>query len=343
MSNEDNQAKLSIIIPIYNKELYLRSAIKSIEDQCYDDLEVILVDDGSTDKSSLICDELSGEYSWIKVAHQNNMGVSAARNRGLSMANGKYVLFMDADDLIAENAILDVIEIMEQSSADICFYSYSLIQGETIDQIPREWKYESDYILKHTKDFEQLFIDLLNSNIISNIGTKIYKKSILSDICFIPFNICEDVAFCIDAILRSDHIAYINKPFYLYRQNVYGSLMSGYKQNYFEAACLLINKLNNVRVRFNGSPASDTVYISYIDVVCKKMLANESTQTIKQFYKICSSIIIADEFVELIKNSGSHNLKNRIFYFVLNRNLFALIYTYYKFYNIYKTMSTNRS
>lgn len=333
---EDEQIKLSIIMPVYNKGMYLRSAIISIIDQCCDSIEIILVDDGSTDNSSYVCDEFSTKFSWIRVLHQSNSGVSAARNRGLLAASGKYILFMDADDLIADSAINEILKTMEHISADICIYNYSVFQDEHFIPGLEARKSEADVIVKNTEDFEALFLDLLESNVISNIGTKIYKRSIIAGLCFIPFNICEDVSFCIDAIMQSERIAYINKPIYIYRQNVSGSLMSGYKQNYFEAACVLIGKFNRLRLHFSNSVDSKKSYIKYTDIVCKKILINESKLSFNSFYRICLAITISEEFAMLFNIACHDNIKNRVFYIILKNKLFLIIYIYYLTYTYIK-------
>ena len=93
--------KISIIIPVYNVEKYLRECLDSILAQSYKDFEIILADDGSTDSSGNICDEYSMKYENIKVLHKNNNGLSSARNAGLDIAQGEYILFIDSDDVVS--------------------------------------------------------------------------------------------------------------------------------------------------------------------------------------------------------------------------------------------------
>ena len=93
--------KISIIIPVYNVKKYLRECLDSILAQSYKDFEIIIVDDGSTDSSGNICDEYSMKYENIKVLHKNNNGLSSARNAGLDIAQGEYILFFDCDDVVS--------------------------------------------------------------------------------------------------------------------------------------------------------------------------------------------------------------------------------------------------
>ena len=92
------QPKISVIVPVYNVEPYLRKSINSLVEQTYSNLEIILVDDGSTDGSEAICDEYADRYPHIKVIHQKNAGQSAARNAGIEMAAGEWIAFLDSDD-----------------------------------------------------------------------------------------------------------------------------------------------------------------------------------------------------------------------------------------------------
>ena len=118
----DNQALISVIIPVYNVEEYLRECIDSVLNQTFSDFEVILVNDGSTDSSGEICDEYVEKDERVTVIHQKNGGLSVARNIGLSEANGKYVYFLDSDDYISENALATLLNIAENDSSDIVFF-----------------------------------------------------------------------------------------------------------------------------------------------------------------------------------------------------------------------------
>ena len=104
--------KISIIMPVYNKEKYLKNTIDSILKQEYKNFELIIVDDGSTDKSKYICDEYASKDSRIKVYHIKNEGVSNARNIGLKYATGDYIQFIDADDTINTNTFSKYIDIL---------------------------------------------------------------------------------------------------------------------------------------------------------------------------------------------------------------------------------------
>lgn len=118
----ENQALISVIIPIYNVEAYLRECIDSVINQTYKNFEIILVDDGSTDSSGKICDEYVEKDDRITVIHQKNGGPSKTRNTGIENANGKYVYFLDSDDYIENNSLEVLINTAESNDADLVFF-----------------------------------------------------------------------------------------------------------------------------------------------------------------------------------------------------------------------------
>ena len=115
---------VSVIVPVYNVEKYLARCIQSVCGQSYQGLEIILVDDGSKDKSGVICDEYAERDGRIKVIHKENGGLGDARNAGVEKAEGKYLLFVDSDDRIHENLVRDTVETAEKNQADMVIFDY---------------------------------------------------------------------------------------------------------------------------------------------------------------------------------------------------------------------------
>lgn len=121
--------ELSIIIPVYNVEDYLHRCVDSILSQDYNSYEIILIDDGSTDSSGLLCDELAETQECIKVIHKSNGGLSSARNTGLRMAEGQYIWFIDSDDYIAEKCLDEIMTQIKSDGSEILFLSYIRSNG----------------------------------------------------------------------------------------------------------------------------------------------------------------------------------------------------------------------
>ena len=127
MMGEKEQVLISVIVPIYNREQYICRCIDSILAQTYQNIEVICVDDGSTDNSPQICDEYEKKDNRVKVLHIPNGGVSNARNIGLNVARGKKILFVDSDDWIDEEHIASLVP---KENEDACFCGFKLIEEE---------------------------------------------------------------------------------------------------------------------------------------------------------------------------------------------------------------------
>ncbi|MBO6248600.1 MAG: glycosyltransferase, partial [Bacteroidales bacterium] len=119
---------ISVIIPVFNGESYLRSCLESVLSQTLADFEAIVVDDGSTDGSSRICDEFSARDDRIRVIHQFNQGVSAARNAGLELATGQYIFFIDGDDTIVPETLESLYDAASDGDYDIAASGYSLVK-----------------------------------------------------------------------------------------------------------------------------------------------------------------------------------------------------------------------
>jgi len=118
----ENSGLISVIIPVYNVEEYLRECIDSVLKQTYENYEIILVDDGSTDGSGKICDEHATKYEKITVIHKENSGPSGTRNAGISVAQGEYIYFLDSDDYLDENAFEKLVSVAESEEADVVFF-----------------------------------------------------------------------------------------------------------------------------------------------------------------------------------------------------------------------------
>ena len=136
--------KVSVIIPVYQAEKYIKSCIDSILEQSFSDFELLLIDDGSTDQSGAICDNYAQMDKRVKVIHQKNAGVSAARNAGLEICCGEYVTFVDADDCIDRGFLEYAVNVVSDSAADIFFkwlvYGNLEKRGNQQDSVIWHWR-----------------------------------------------------------------------------------------------------------------------------------------------------------------------------------------------------------
>ena len=160
--------KISIIVPVYNSETTIERCIVSLISQTYTNIEIILINDGSKDKSGQICDSYSNKDNRIKVYHKTNEGVSIARNLGIKEATGEYVLFVDSDDYLSLNACESLIYKQGLSASDCVIFGFNQLSG-TI------WAPQIDKLYSSLKDFKEEYIYWLNTELLSSSVNKLYK------------------------------------------------------------------------------------------------------------------------------------------------------------------------
>ena len=211
--------KVSIIVPIYNAERYMSICIDSILGQSYSNLEVVLVNDGSTDKSLSIMNDYAEKDSRVKIVNQVNQGVSTARNNGIEKCSGDWVCFSDADDILEPDYIEYLLRLAKTHNTDIALTTkmFSTFGGNQI---------RKDNIRVVTG--EQVVIDILYYHIPIGVYCKIFKRSFLSnDIRFYPdVYIGEGFNFNVKALLKADRVTIGNRKIYCYRRDNSQSAMT---------------------------------------------------------------------------------------------------------------------
>lgn len=214
ITNDRKKDLVSIIVPVYNAEEYLDKCLGSLLGQTYQNVEILLVDDGSTDGSLKICQTYMRKDSRVKVFIQENQGQGVARNRGLQESIGEYVMFVDSDDWLEVFALQDLYESLKKNDVDISIADFyrTRLDGEDVASI-----YEENIqgcILEKGKDKGYVF------EISSYPFAKLYKASLFieSDFSF-PDHYFEDVAAIPILFAYADRISYLNKPLYYYRNH----------------------------------------------------------------------------------------------------------------------------
>lgn len=202
-------ALVSVIIPVYKVEQYLDKCIKSVVEQSYKNLEIIIVDDGSTDNCPLICDNWAKLDERIKVIHKSNGGLSDARNAGLQIAKGDYISFVDSDDWIASNMYQTMIDVIQKENADICACGImvSTLRDEHALDIP-EVRGDSKKTLGLLYDDTRYPVATWN---------KLYRRKCWEKLRFPVGKICEDAFTTYLLVDQADKIVQISDPLYYYR------------------------------------------------------------------------------------------------------------------------------
>jgi len=210
---------VSIIIPVYNVENYLKRCIDSVLNQTHRNIEIILIDDGSTDKSGKICDYYASIDSRIYVIHKENGGQSSARNEGLKIATGEYISFIDSDDLALPNMIQTLLlECLKQKCSISCI-NFIEFHEETTKHFNDTYD-SADSITLSVKDslllLENARLKYNNVNISWCVWSKLYHKDVVKDIDFTTGIIYEDMLYNVKAICKAGSMAYTDKICYLY-------------------------------------------------------------------------------------------------------------------------------
>ena len=207
--------KISVIVPVYNVEQYLERCVDSIINQTYTNLEIILVNDGSTDNSGKLCDELAKRDERIRVIHKENGGLSDARNRGIDESESDLVGFIDSDDYIDSDMYEVLLKNLNDTDADLSMCAlYDVYNNTPEAQVTNKetWKLSSEQAIKMVMEAKILSVTAVN---------KLYRKSLFTDLKFEVGKIAEDAFIMIKLLDKCEKIVATNekKYYYVHREN----------------------------------------------------------------------------------------------------------------------------
>ena len=233
---------ISVIIPMYNTALYIERCIKSVMNQSYKDLEIIIVDDGSTDNSIEICEKLQKQDCRILIISQDNAGASVARNTGINASKGNYIMFVDSDDYIAPELTEELLRSLSDTHADA-----------VISQIPGDKQVSATSRLM---DWHEVLLYMLRDQALWSPYGKLFKTERIGELRFAKPTISEDYRFMTDFVLARPIVFYRCQSFY-YRTARFGSL----SRSKFSARSF--DELDNVFAVFQAVCSSVPEYRSY--------------------------------------------------------------------------------
>ncbi|MGM9737050.1 MAG: glycosyltransferase family 2 protein [Candidatus Cryptobacteroides sp.] len=200
---------ISIIVPVYNSASFLDKCISSVVSQTSRDIEILLIDDGSTDGSGEICESWSKIDSRINVIHQDNSGVSAARNRGIEAARGEFIMFLDSDDAICPDSCYRLETYQKEHNSD-CVVFGAFQDSGTVWMLQNEIEYNCLF------DFQKDFVRLLETELLSPVWNKLYKKDYIKHKFIESMSFGEDLVFCLDYISQCNKINFVPWSCYLH-------------------------------------------------------------------------------------------------------------------------------
>lgn len=217
--------KVSIIVPVYNAEAYLDKCVESITKQTEEDIEILLIDDDSTDSSGRICEEWAKKDSRIRVFHIENIGVSNARNQGIKYSNSPYIMFVDSDDWIRKDMVECLLKNIEESKSQVVFCNYITVRaGEEIscEDILEYKVYQSYEVVKIIRNM------FGGGRYYSSIWRGIYKREVIENrnIYFQNLQFAEDLVFNLEYLLNCNRVKIIKDKLYYYRVNATSALQS---------------------------------------------------------------------------------------------------------------------
>lgn len=228
----EGQPKISVIIPVYNVQNYLTDCISDVCNQSYTNLQIIMVDDGSEDESGKFCDEWEKKDSRIQVVHQSNQGLSAARNRGLDIALGDYIAFVDSDDRLDQVFLQKLYEAITQTNADMAMCGYLLLKsGE-------EYREKQNYPNKALYDAGDLYRMLYDNGrghtLAVVVWNKLYRKRLFDGIRFKVGCTHEDEFLIYYILFRCSKVAWIAEDLYHYRIRENSIIRTSFSEKNFD-------------------------------------------------------------------------------------------------------------
>lgn len=301
---------VSIVVPVYNVDKYLDKCINSIINQEYKDLEIILIDDGSTDESGKKCDLWAKKDNRIRVIHKENGGLSDARNVGIDNAKGYYISFIDSDDFISEQYIQELYENIINTESDISICNpYYYYEQDDNTKIVERYKIKIDRIVGNSIDMTKVL--LYQKYFDTSAWGKLYKTELFkkNKIYYPKGKLYEDIATTYKVFLKAKKIVFINKNLYFYRQrsdSIMSSKFNKKEMDYINNAQEMMKDLSQLNIEMINKAAISrflsTNFAIYRKIPNSKSYTNE-IKKIKDNIKKYRKIVLLD------KNS---RLKNRV-------------------------------
>lgn len=342
---------ISFVVPVYNASKTLEHCVKSLLAQTYDNFEIVLVDDGSVDGSSKICDDFAQKENRVVVCHQENAGVSAARNKGLELACGKYVTFVDADDWADSNVCETFVKACEKQDYDL--FCLSAIYSSQKKNVP-SFLFSEDIELLSQKQKEELLCKIMtpwapwysfncNTRFAGSVWTKFFRAEVLknSDIQFSPETIVsEDVLFNVLSFDSFDKIGFSTKAFYHYRVQD-DSAQNRYRPNSMKYFGFVIDQiqqwLEEKRKDLNVKDCANTLFVHYLFGALKEdyFHQNNPNRTLANFE--LNEVLSQEKYKSVLENVKSEylTLSERILVCLLRHKMVRCIKLLMKIYNYF--------
>ncbi|PXV68871.1 glycosyltransferase involved in cell wall biosynthesis [Dysgonomonas alginatilytica] len=284
--------KISVIIPVYNVENYLHECIDSVLNQNYSNLEVLLINDGSTDTSGQICNSYSARDQRIKVLHQENKGAAAARNLGLKYTSGDYVCFIDSDDFIGQGLYLEIIDYLEKSkdTIDVFYIPFTDRKHNISKTIYSKSEIRSQFIHQFIGTAKMAIAKM------GSVCALCIRREIIKDLTFCEITVIEDKPFFIETLIRATNLVILTNKYYTYRVNT-TSLIRSYNKEFMKSSTFANKVIKEILKKYDADTQSliylndNTTVIFYYHLIKNEIKNNDINcdpiqirNNIKQYY-----------------------------------------------------------
>lgn len=322
-----SEIKVSVIVPCYNVEKYLARCMKSLLNQTLKEIEIILVDDGSPDNCPMMCDDYARQDARVKVIHKENEGLGFARNSGLDVATGDYVVFCDSDDFVEKEMYKVLYDEAVHSGADVVFSNFYTETRKGTWKVNREVSERREW---RGKEVEAFMLDMVASapyekqerKYQMSVWHSIYRRSIITESSLRFYSerevLSEDFPFQMDFLLRSQKVVFLPHAFYHYCLNE-NSLTHSFNPDKFERIQTLYDIMANQLKSFAGSQERlDRFYIGYMRARTVEFLGSDARKKKRALKNIIETSILK----EISNRYPSDNLPlyARLYYVLMKNN-----------------------
>ncbi len=333
--------KYSILVPVYNVEKYLRQCIESVLSQDFEDFELILTNDGSTDGSAVICQEYARKDSRISYYEKENEGLLLTRRYALKKAKGEYVLFLDSDDFWEDNLLAILNAEIERKDVDIVLYRYNCVDDEGFFIGSNKGIFK-DGTYFDISNREELLFEFLRSSRMNSMWTKCVRKSIIdidTDYSAFKDKKGEDLLQSISLMLNAKTYLYLDRTLVNYRLSTTGRGRN-YKTKHAYDTLAVHEHVHNKLIEYGVGESLHTSHCNgFLADLCQSVLPSLPLVTTYSQYKSILSTIVAHPLYKELKRYSKHikmTNKQKLLYELLNKRMFFVIYSAYYMRNYLK-------
>ena len=328
----------SILIPVYNTSRYLKSCMDSVLIQTEKDYEVILIDDGSTDESGMLCDQYADAYPWIRVIHKENEGLLMTRRRGFAEAQGDYFICIDSDDQLYDSQALEMIrKMIEEKHCDLVQYNY--VSGKEIDsdslRVISTWDRDDGFICTNLEDKQDAYYRLLYGKFFNSIWSKAISRSLIDiDIDYSLWDKTlyrsqgEDALQNLHILDQAKCIGYIDAPLYFYRSNP-DSISNNVDWNYYAAYRTLYLRQNHYIKKWQIDGEHRALIRTHrINMIMSLLINGYHSEQREEWLAYLKEVSEDPFYKKLLRKKDKTVLFNRIVYYqILRQDTKAMLVT----------------